>query len=270
MLHVLISEDEHLEKVLNPEDEPVPDWVVPKNAKKGERVALFFPGGGRGFVALGKLLSKPDGPTMHGGRIVYVAEIGNIVPLGKTITIDYLKASTVDEIRSWPWLNYPRSFTTLKPPRSEKLLEILEAKAPKRSSKTKQAQAPEQVTLPAASRADQEQAREKAEMEAMDGIVKERKYLSRNKQLHDEAKRLAKGWCYTCETKFSELLGGLGKRVLEAHHKNQLASKDRSEPTKVKELAVVCANCHRMIHEDPKNAMKVDELRRRIRQARMG
>jgi hypothetical protein len=269
MLHVLISEKEHLDNVRNATGKEPGNWVVPKNAKPGERLALFFPSE-KGIVALGEIRSKPEGPTMRGDRIVYLSEIGNVVALSKTITIDDLKECPVEEIKDWPWLWYPRNFTTLKPPRSQKLLEILKAKAPKRASQKKQAQPPRQAKPPPASRAEQAQAREKAEMEAMDGIVKERKYLSRNKRLHDEAKRLAKGWCYTCETNFSELLGGLGERVLEAHHKNQLASKDRSEPTKVKELAVVCANCHRMIHEDPKNAMKVDELRRRIRQARMG
>ncbi len=271
MLHVLISEKEHLDDVRNATGKEPGNWVVPKNAKPGERLALFFPSE-KGLVALGEIRSKPEGPTMRGDRIVYLSEIGNVVPLGKTITIDDLKECPVEEIKGWPWLRYPRNFTTLKPPLSEKLLEVLEAKASKRAARMKQAPAPEQAKLPPASRAKEAQAREKAEIEAIEGFRREHEVLSRSrsKKLRDEAKRLAKGKCYTCEKNFSELFDGLGERVLEAHHKKQVALMETPELTNVKDLAVVCANCHRLIHAEPKKAMQVDELRRKFRQGSIG
>jgi predicted HNH restriction endonuclease len=48
---------------------------------------------------------------------------------------------------------------------------------------------------------------------------------------------------------------------LQVHHREQLSTRDAPSLTKVKDLAVVCANCHLRLHLDPKNAMSVKDLR---------
>lgn len=269
MLHVLISEKEHLDDVRTATEETGPfSWVVPKKAKPGERVVLFFPSE-NGFVALGEILTERTGPKKRGNLIVYYANIGKLKPFGRTIDRNEFSTSAVEEISDWPWLRYPRKYTTLRPPLSEKLLEILEANLPQ-ALRAKQVRAPKQAKVPPVSPAKHAQAREKEEMEAIEGIATEQKVLSRSKKLRDEAKRRAKGKCYTCEKNFLEIFGERGERVLEAHHKRQVKLMKTPELTRVEDLAVVCANCHRLIHANSKQAMEVDELRRQFRQGSIG
>lgn len=49
-------------------------------------------------------------------------------------------------------------------------------------------------------------------------------------------------------------------RALQVHHKKQLALQDKPTVTTIHDLAVVCANCHSIIHADPKSAMPLEAL----------
>lgn len=51
---------------------------------------------------------------------------------------------------------------------------------------------------------------------------------------------------------------------LQVHHRNQLALEDEPVVTKTADLAVVCANCHMLIHFDPKKALQVEVLRQML------
>ncbi len=62
------------------------------------------------------------------------------------------------------------------------------------------------------------------------------------------------------------MLDGLGQRVLQVHHKHQLALLDEPKVNGIDDLAVVCANCHQLIHADMARAMPVEELRKRLNQ----
>lgn len=55
-----------------------------------------------------------------------------------------------------------------------------------------------------------------------------------------------------------------GVHVLQVHHRRQLAASKAPRVTSLKDLAVVCANCHALIHMDPKRALKVETLRSRL------
>jgi predicted HNH restriction endonuclease len=57
------------------------------------------------------------------------------------------------------------------------------------------------------------------------------------------------------------VLDGRGVRVLQVHHRKQLSAREAPSITKLGDLAVVCANCHLLLHLDPKNALKVEKLR---------
>lgn len=67
--------------------------------------------------------------------------------------------------------------------------------------------------------------------------------------------------CEICQTDFEELYGESGKGFAECHHINPLGFRDGNQETKLEELAILCANCHRMIHRQ-KPWMTVSELRK--------
>lgn len=101
-----------------------------------------------------------------------------------------------------------------------------------------------------------------SEIEAVEGLTREVMVISRvrNGALREAAIARAKGICEACAVDFSSLLGGLGRRALHVHHRHQLALRDVPSVTKLDDLAVVCANCHSMIHADSKIAMPVEAL----------
>ena len=66
-----------------------------------------------------------------------------------------------------------------------------------------------------------------------------------------KAKRLAETdvlCCEVCEMDFVQTYGEIGIGFIEAHHKKPVAELDGSEKTKISDLALVCSNCHRMLH----------------------
>jgi uncharacterized protein YegP (UPF0339 family) len=97
----------------------------------------------------------------------------------------------------------------------------------------------------------------------VEGIARESVVLSRTRSaaLRREALRLSAGVCEGCGVDFSVLLRGRGLRALQVHHKKQLALRDTPEATSLTDLAVVCANCHAIIHADPREALPIEKLR---------
>lgn len=56
--------------------------------------------------------------------------------------------------------------------------------------------------------------------------------------------------CEICDMDFYEKYGEIGKGFIECHHTVQLASYETNQVTKIDDLALVCSNCHRMLHRD--------------------
>jgi hypothetical protein len=98
---------------------------------------------------------------------------------------------------------------------------------------------------------------------ALEGeLIEQRSYR------HKRAARLRRfalndsgGVCAVCQVDFSKVLGGKGIRVLQAHHKLQLSQSSRPKITTPRDLAIVCANCHALIHINPKKPLTVESLR---------
>lgn len=103
-----------------------------------------------------------------------------------------------------------------------------------------------------------------SEAKAIEGAMKEALIFtrSRSRTLRDKALAAAAGVCAACGKNYGRLLGGKGKRVLQVHHTKQLALRDTPRVTTLADLAVVCANCHLLLHADPTRALPVKELRR--------
>jgi hypothetical protein len=87
----------------------------------------------------------------------------------------------------------------------------------------------------------------------------------RSRRLRHLAFEAANGVCGVCGRDFSKVLGGRGVRVLQVHHRDQLSARDVPAVTKVSDLAVVCANCHLLLHLDPGKALTVEELQEMLR-----
>jgi hypothetical protein len=99
---------------------------------------------------------------------------------------------------------------------------------------------------------------------AIEGAATETRSRFRNPRLRELALIRAAGKCEGCGRNFHEYANGLGRRCLVVHHKNQLSDTDQPVETAVSQLAVVCANCHMIIHTDSQRAMSLTELRRRL------
>jgi|GEM_PF-5186142 len=68
--------------------------------------------------------------------------------------------------------------------------------------------------------------------------------------------------CEACDFDFARFYGDLGAGFAECHHTRPMAEVRVERKTKLSELAVVCSNCHRMLHRRP--FYTVDQLRRVI------
>ena len=66
--------------------------------------------------------------------------------------------------------------------------------------------------------------------------------------------------CEVCGFDFRETYGDLGDGFAECHHRRPLAEVTKEKAVKLKDLAIVCANCHRMLHRT-RPLLKVEELR---------
>jgi hypothetical protein len=96
-------------------------------------------------------------------------------------------------------------------------------------------------------------------LSALEGDPKQRLVWSRTREsslrtakLIDAAKK-SKDGLLRCEVPdcgfcFEEVYGEVGADFAHVHHLNALAERDKAEETTLADLAVVCANCHAMIH----------------------
>ncbi|WP_434686948.1 HNH endonuclease [Pseudanabaena minima] len=75
----------------------------------------------------------------------------------------------------------------------------------------------------------------------------------RNKSVINLAKKRAKDsdpllCCSVCDFSFSKAYGAIGEDFIEAHHTKPLSEITEEIETKVEDIALVCSNCHKMIH----------------------
>lgn len=54
--------------------------------------------------------------------------------------------------------------------------------------------------------------------------------------------------CEVCKFSFTDTYGKLGIGYIEAHHKIPVSKLGNSGKTKVEDIALLCSNCHKMIH----------------------
>ncbi len=95
-------------------------------------------------------------------------------------------------------------------------------------------------------------------------ILHERMERQRNRGLVSDAKarfreKHQSPYCEVCGFNFSDKYGERGVDFIEAHHRFPISKLTSKTLMKLKDLAMVCANCHRMLHRHP--WVSVEELR---------
>lgn len=99
--------------------------------------------------------------------------------------------------------------------------------------------------------------------EALEGLAREYRVAARSRSsaLREGALEASLGVCEACGINFVLLLNGVGARALQVHHKKQLSKSEVEVVTSLEDLAVLCANCHCIVHANPKEPMRVEELK---------
>lgn len=199
----------------------------PDEAAAGDRIAYFIGGKRQEFVATGRVLSD----WRKGGRGAWKGH-------------HYVK------------LSEPRPVTPTIP--AEEMHRLTGLPAPKDATLV-------ETRFRSAVLAALRHQSYDPEARAIEGTKTESTSKKRDPRLRRLAIQRANGVCEGCGTDFTLLAGGLGRRCLVVHHTKQLRDTDEPRWTSVKDLAVVCANCHMIIHADTRKALSIDKLQHHLR-----
>jgi 5-methylcytosine-specific restriction protein A len=99
--------------------------------------------------------------------------------------------------------------------------------------------------------------------------------IERNPAAAKSAKKHHGLRCQVCDINFAERYGALGEGFIEAHHLRPIALLEEGKPISydiAEDFAVLCANCHRMIHRtvDPSDVAALRALFRARNEAPVG
>lgn len=213
-------------------------WTINKSAMLGDVMIFYMIGPTSSFVASGTVASElciVDDPKneWYGA---YAVEMKGIHMLPRFVSIREAR----ERFPNWGFLRQPRRSTMVPDDIVEEFLSFLDVNGSK-------------VTR-------------YAEESDIEGTKTEviRLTSKRSHRLRALAFEAAKGICCVCERDFTKILGSLGTRVLQVHHRKQLSSRVAPSVTKMRDLAVVCANCHLLLHLDAEKAMSIDKLRKML------
>lgn len=91
------------------------------------------------------------------------------------------------------------------------------------------------------------------------------KRIERDPRLRGEALRIHGYSCMACGFNFGAVYGSWGAEYGEVHHRRPFSNQEAVRVTNVRtDLAVLCANCHRMVHRRRGRLLTVAELRKAI------
>lgn len=203
-------------------------WIVPSRAKAGDQVLFYIPG--RGLVALGLLNEDASKEQAGDWSNRYGSEVAEISLFRKPVSLESLSKA----IPEWRWPAYPRITTTPSESIAQKILEYLRKNSPY-SPRLPDLDQPEFAATEGAKRLRTHLARERNQT-----LVKAKKA-----QVINDGGRID---CEVCGFDFEAFYGEHGKDYCEVHHLKPLSESDKEIETSLGDLAVVCSNCHRMLH----------------------
>ncbi len=107
--------------------------------------------------------------------------------------------------------------------------------------------------------------------DVLEGIerVKEAVFISksRNRKIIDDKKWNSNYTCEVCGFNFEKMYGDIGKKFIVAHHLRPIGTRgEKGEITRQEDIALVCENCHRMLHirGHQEHPYTIEELKNRI------
>lgn len=210
-------------------------WTIVSTAAPGDEAIVYLTAPRSSFVATARVAGWPSRELgrKYGWPGHFMARVERVRLFARPVTLEEARRAIPD----WGWLRQPRKSCVVP---------VVHALVLKRLAGRMKAP-------PAMSTS------------AIEGVRAETMRLSRSRSrpLRDFALAQAKGRCECCGNDFS-VLGKIGYRVLQVHHRVQLSARSRPLRTRFADLAVVCANCHLMAHTDSKMAATVSSVRRRL------
>ncbi|MDZ8118821.1 HNH endonuclease [Pontiella agarivorans] len=79
--------------------------------------------------------------------------------------------------------------------------------------------------------------------------IRERKSIITQKKKKQVLEKSGKLECEICGFDFYAQYGDIGYGFAECHHTKPLSDLEKTTKTRLKDLCIVCANCHRMLHK---------------------
>jgi len=233
-MHILIASNDDFQASLeSAEQGSVISWLVPKSAEVGDMCALSH--WSLGLFGFGYLLSNAEPDPHKSGK--YRAQLTEIEILGEMLPHSVL----AEQLPAWKWPTYPKSKTTVPDDIENQLLELIQDFVEPRAIEIE-----ETVSEEGAARLRIHQTRER------DSALAEGKRTSGL----NSGRRLT---CEVCRFDCEAVYGQLGSRFCEVHHLRPIGQRNGNEPTRLEELAVVCSNCHRMLHRY--GLLSIEELK---------
>jgi len=94
-------------------------------------------------------------------------------------------------------------------------------------------------------------------------------YRERNSELVKKAKEIGMAIdpslpCEVCGFSYVKKYGSIGEGFIEVHHKKPVADLKPGDKTLIKDIALICGNCHRMIHSGKNHTLSIEELKDKL------
>jgi predicted HNH restriction endonuclease len=217
-------------------------WVVPKGAKGGDLCILSH--WGLGLYAWAHL--DNDAQPIEERRGKYAANLVDVVPFQQAVPLSVVAS----EFPEWKWPTYPRSYTTVGDDLEADLWDYVQTF----------------ITEPEIEIDESVSAEGRVSVRVHRVRERDPDLIDRKKAaVLKSAKALA---CEVCSFDFRLFYGAHGDGFAEVHHLRPLAWRAMNEATSLADLAIVCANCHRMLHR--KGLIELSALRRMVLACRKG
>ncbi|HEX5483116.1 MAG TPA: EVE domain-containing protein [Terriglobia bacterium] len=222
-------------------------WTAkrPKALAKGDRVFFWESSPKRRLVGLGQV-ARPECDEKEDGDF----EI-------RYLTRRFESMPGIVELRGVPFVNQaqflkPGPASVLTPLNSEQAVTLLTLLSLRNPQATLDAVWPDLMhsdkeNLPSEAEAFGLLAREGGRKLATH-FMRERNRQIVNAKRQTSLKAMGRLRCEVCEFDFEEAYGSLGQGFSEVHHKLPLSKVESEIETRLEDLAIVCSNCHRMIH----------------------